>query len=91
MPILGPNQYGKAENRVVRITRDGATHHITCEIPTAELRTIEQQLPGLTRGEGSWMSSFAGYVPVSGDAPVRARIGPDPLNREYYLAEVARA
>ncbi|GGY15367.1 factor-independent urate hydroxylase [Streptomyces djakartensis] len=28
MPILGPNQYGKAENRVVRITRDGATHHI---------------------------------------------------------------
>ncbi|AVH55766.1 MULTISPECIES: factor-independent urate hydroxylase [Streptomyces] len=26
--ILGPNQYGKAENRVVKITRDGATHHI---------------------------------------------------------------
>ncbi|GAB2969096.1 urate oxidase [Streptomyces pseudoechinosporeus] len=28
MPILGQNQYGKAENRVVRVTRDGATHHI---------------------------------------------------------------
>lgn len=28
MPVLGQNQYGKAENRVVRITRDGATHHI---------------------------------------------------------------
>ncbi|MEE1753826.1 factor-independent urate hydroxylase [Streptomyces sp. SP18CS02] len=26
--ILGQNQYGKAENRVVRITRDGDTHHI---------------------------------------------------------------
>ncbi|WP_330172836.1 urate oxidase [Streptomyces sp. NBC_01498] len=26
--ILGQNQYGKAENRVVRIVRDGATHHI---------------------------------------------------------------
>ncbi|MCX2924504.1 factor-independent urate hydroxylase [Streptomyces sp. NEAU-W12] len=26
--ILGHNQYGKAENRVVRVTRDGATHHI---------------------------------------------------------------
>ncbi|MFI5754937.1 factor-independent urate hydroxylase [Streptomyces sp. NPDC051569] len=25
---LGQNQYGKAETRVVRITRDGATHHI---------------------------------------------------------------
>jgi urate oxidase len=28
MPVLGQNQYGKAENRVVRITRDGTTHHI---------------------------------------------------------------
>ncbi|GAA3780526.1 factor-independent urate hydroxylase [Streptomyces phyllanthi] len=28
MPILGQNQYGKAENRVVKITRDGTTHHI---------------------------------------------------------------
>jgi urate oxidase len=26
--ILGQNQYGKAENRLVRITRNGATHHI---------------------------------------------------------------
>ncbi|MEU9762977.1 factor-independent urate hydroxylase [Streptomyces sp. NPDC047985] len=26
--ILGQNQYGKAENRVVRITRDGDTHHV---------------------------------------------------------------
>ncbi|NEB78272.1 urate oxidase [Streptomyces sp. SID14478] len=26
--ILGSNQYGKAENRVVKITRDGDTHHI---------------------------------------------------------------
>ncbi|MBP5935999.1 factor-independent urate hydroxylase [Streptomyces acidiscabies] len=26
--LLGQNQYGKAETRVVRIVRDGATHHI---------------------------------------------------------------
>ncbi|BCL26705.1 factor-independent urate hydroxylase [Streptomyces aurantiacus] len=26
--FLGQNQYGKAENRVVKITRDGATHHV---------------------------------------------------------------
>src|SRR5215203_2898411 len=26
--ILGQNQYGKAENRVVKIERDGDTHHI---------------------------------------------------------------
>jgi urate oxidase len=26
--VLGPNRYGKAETRVVRVTRDGRTHHI---------------------------------------------------------------
>ena len=25
---LGPNRYGKAETHVVRVTRDGRTHHI---------------------------------------------------------------
>ncbi|MGI8857797.1 MAG: GTP-binding protein [Thermomicrobiales bacterium] len=71
--------------------RDGASYRIICEIPTAELRAVEQQLPALTRGDGSWVSSFAGYVPVTGDAPIRARIGPQPLNRAHYLADVARS
>jgi len=71
--------------------RDGSAYRIIGEIPTAELRALEQQLPSLTRGDGSWVSSFAGYVPVTGDAPIRARIGPQPLNRAQYLADVARA
>lgn len=69
---------------------DGATCRLTCVIPTAELRGIEQQLPGLTRGEGGWSSHFAGYRPVPEPIPVRPRIGPNPLNRAHYLAEVAR-
>ncbi|MGH2601104.1 MAG: GTP-binding protein, partial [Dehalococcoidia bacterium] len=71
--------------------RDGASHRIICEIPTAELPGVEQQLPGLTHGDGGWESSFAGYVPVTGDPPTRARAGPNPLNRAHYLAEVARS
>ena len=30
-----------------------SSHRIICEIPTAELRAVEQQLPGLTRGDGA--------------------------------------
>lgn len=70
---------------------DGASHRIICEIPTAELRAVEQQLPGLTRGDGGWESSFAGYIPVTGDAPTRKRVGPNPLNRAHYLAEVSQS
>ena len=71
--------------------RVGASHRIICEVPTAELRTVEQRLPGLTRGDGGWESGFAGYVPVAGDPPTRARTGPNPLNRPHYLAQVARS
>ncbi|CAN5220658.1 GTP-binding protein [soil metagenome] len=70
---------------------DGSSHRMVCEIPTVELRAVEQQLPGLTRGDGGWVSSFAGYAAVTGDAPRRNRIGPNPLNRAQYLADVARS
>ena len=72
-------------------TADGETHRLTCEIPTAELRGVEQQLPGLTRGDGGWTSHFLAHIPVSGDPPSRPRIGPNPFNFIHYLAEVARA
>lgn len=70
--------------------RDGPWYRVVCEIPTAELHGIEQQLPGLTRGDVSWGTSFAGHVPITGVVPVRARVGPNPLDRAGYLADVAR-
>lgn len=36
--VLGDNQYGKAECRLVRVTRDGAVHHITDLNVTSQLR-----------------------------------------------------
>jgi ribosomal protection tetracycline resistance protein len=69
----------------------GESYRIVAEVPTAELRGVEQHLPGLTRGDGGWTSHFAGYVPVSGEPPKRGRIGPNPLNRAHYLAEIARS
>jgi ribosomal protection tetracycline resistance protein len=70
--------------------RQGTSHLITGEIPSAELRELERQLPGLTRGDAGWQTSFAGYRPIQGPAPVRARIGPNPLNRVEYIASVGR-
>jgi ribosomal protection tetracycline resistance protein len=71
--------------------REGTSHRIICLIPTAELRRLEHQLPGLTRGYGAWTSTFAGYAPVTGEAPMRTRCGPNPLNRAHYLAELGRS
>lgn len=70
---------------------DGASQVIVAEVPTTELRSIEQQLPRLTHGDGGWVSSFYGYAPLTGDPPERRRVGPNPLCRLQYLAEVARA
>ncbi len=69
---------------------EGEDYRIICEIPTVELPAIEQQLPGLTRGEGDWVSKLAGYIPVTEDVPVRSRVGPNPLNRAHYWAEVSQ-
>ncbi len=79
-----------ARATIRNVFRDGSSHRIICEIPTVELRAVEQQLPGLTGGDGGWVSNFAGYIVVTGELPVRERIGPNPLNRAYYLADVAR-
>jgi ribosomal protection tetracycline resistance protein len=46
---------------------------ITGEIPSGRLHELQQQLPGLTGGEGVLESEFARYQQVSGDFPVRRR------------------
>jgi ribosomal protection tetracycline resistance protein len=68
----------------------GDAARIACTIPTAELRGVEQQIPGLTRGEGTWVSAPDGYIAVTRNPPTRPRSGPNPFNREQYLAEMVR-
>jgi ribosomal protection tetracycline resistance protein len=60
------------------------------EIPAAQVRALEEQLPGLTRGEGVLEAVFGHYQPVRGDVPERPRTDHNPLNREEYLLRVAR-
>jgi ribosomal protection tetracycline resistance protein len=60
------------------------------EIPAAQVRALEEQLPGLTRGEGVLEAAFGHYQPVCGEVPERPRTDHNPLNREEYLLRVAR-
>ena len=60
------------------------------DIPAAQVRELEEQLPGLTRGEGVLEAVFGHYQPVRGAAPDRPRTDHNPLNREDYLLRVAR-
>jgi ribosomal protection tetracycline resistance protein len=44
---------------------------ITATLPSAQVRSLQEQLPGLTGGEGVLDTSFGGYEPVHGSFPRR--------------------
>jgi ribosomal protection tetracycline resistance protein len=68
----------------------GAAYLLEGEIPAASVHALQQQLSGLTRGEGVLESAFASYQPLSGPAPTRPRTDDNPLNRKEYLLHVVR-
>ncbi|MDZ4717518.1 MAG: translation factor GTPase family protein [Roseiflexaceae bacterium] len=71
------------------IIRD-ATCILIGEIPAAQVHELQQQLPGLTRGEGVLESAFERHIPVRGTPPTRARSDHNPLNRKEYLLHIVR-
>lgn len=60
------------------------------EIPAAQVHELQQQLPGLTRGEGVLEAAFDHYEPIRGKLPTRPRSDHNPLNRKEYLLHVVR-
>lgn len=68
----------------------GAACWLEGDIPAARVHDLQQQLPGLTHGEGVLESAFDHYRPVRGDIPSRSRTDNNPLNRKDYLTRVAR-
>jgi ribosomal protection tetracycline resistance protein len=57
-------------------------------LPSAQVRSLQQQLPGLTSGEGVLESSFGGYQPVRGTTPTRPRTDNNPLDPKEYIRKV---
>jgi ribosomal protection tetracycline resistance protein len=63
---------------------------LTGEIPSARLHELQQQLPGLTRGEGVLECVAASYRAARRPVPIRPRTDHNPLNRAEYLLHVVR-
>ncbi|ANK86413.1 MULTISPECIES: elongation factor G [unclassified Rhizobium] len=49
------------------------------------VRSVQQQLPGLTSGAGTMETAFDHYAPMAGPPRLRRRSGPDPFNGVEYL------
>ncbi|MBD0839605.1 GTP-binding protein [Streptomyces sp. TRM68416] len=69
----------------------GASCVLEGAVPAAHVHALEQQLPGLTRGEGELESAFDHYAPAArGTRPERRRTDLNPLNRREYLLNLTR-
>nr|WP_202818213.1 TetM/TetW/TetO/TetS family tetracycline resistance ribosomal protection protein [Actinopolymorpha cephalotaxi] len=72
-------------------TTRGAGCVLEGRIRAAAVHDLQQQLPGLTRGEGVLEFAFDSYEPVRGGAvPARPRTDHNPLDRKEYLLHVVR-
>jgi ribosomal protection tetracycline resistance protein len=60
------------------------------DIQAARVHELQQQLRGLTRGEGVLECVFARHEPIGGPPPTRPRTDRNPLNRKEYLLHVSR-
>ena len=59
-------------------------------LPVARVRGLQHQLPSLSMGEGILESRFGGYQPIGSDPPRRERSSPSPLDRDAWLASLAK-
>jgi ribosomal protection tetracycline resistance protein len=59
-------------------------------LPAARVRSLQQRLPGLSMGEGILEARPDGYQPIGDDPPKRSRSRPSPLDRDAWLASLAK-
>jgi ribosomal protection tetracycline resistance protein len=59
-------------------------------LPVARLRALQRQLPGLAMGEGILETRPGGYRPISDNPPRRPLSTPSPLDRDAWLASLAK-
>ncbi len=81
---------GRLGGRVTgQFSANGLTR-VSAVLPVARVRPLQHQLPGLSMGEGILETRFGGYQPVGEDPPTKPRSRPSPLDREAWLASLAK-
>ena len=82
---------GRLGGRVTRPVLGERLSHAGAVLPVARVRSLQHQLPGLSMGEGILETRPGGYQPVGGDNPPRReRSSPSPLDRDAWLASLAK-
>ncbi len=82
---------GRLGGRVTGQFSANGVSRVAAVMPVARVRTLQHQLPGLSMGEGILEWRPDGYQPVGGDNPPRReRSGPSPLDRDAWLASLAK-
>lgn len=82
--------FARLRGRTLAQTVRGDAAVLEGEVPAASVHSLQQQLPGLTRGEGVLECAFERYEPVRGVPPERRRTDHNPLDRKEYLLHVVR-
>ena len=59
-------------------------------MPVGRVRGLQHQLPGLSMGEGVLETRPGGYQPIGDNPPKRERSAPSPLDRDAWLASLAK-
>ncbi|MCM2390754.1 GTP-binding protein [Streptomyces albipurpureus] len=70
-------------------TARGSTCLVDGVIPARTVQDFEQQLPGLTQGEGTLHTRFHSFQPAPTPAPVRRNSGINALDRKEYMLRVS--
>jgi ribosomal protection tetracycline resistance protein len=81
---------GRLNGRVTgQLSANGVTR-ATGIVPVARVRNLQHQLAGLSMGEGLLEWRLDGYQPIAEHPPTRPRSGPSPLERDAWLAWLAK-
>ena len=81
---------GRLGGRVTGQFSANGLSHVDAVLPVAQVRSLQHRLPGLSMGEGILETRPGGYQPVGDDPPRRERSGPSPLDRDAWLASLAK-